>query len=868
MATLVICIEYQEVGICLSTGCMHMHVCEDWVAETCDTTSECIRDHSFTTPHNRKVIRLHDLDPLIEVEGDLKKKLATGDTQPMNQTQSKPTKPTKPTKQSKANIKKKKASRAACNKMIAAAKAKSKTEGSLNNGASTSKSPVKPNNGQNLNNEASTSKVPVKLDNIQNLNEISTSKVPVKLNTNGQNLNNKTSTSKVPVKPNKNGQNLNNLTSAFKAPVKPYTDVNLKNVISASKPNIKGKLDNVNSTSEVPVKTNNEANLKKKPSKTRNAVVNDGRNTRIHRTFRKKNNKMKGFIVTAKEKGKEVLNNLPKENSFMQQSHPSEVSGLEEPEETPLAEVTWEWKDNNGDWQPYGLEEKGVQQDLIESGYQLKDSAGVIVFERNGHLYNLNFHKMMQRNMMTQKEREVRRNPVQDGRAELRRKSYVQKQLPVMSPLWSPMDTRNPQQAALVAISSEQAEFKDVAAHFTNSSDNPKGTFVTEIFRIQNKDLWSRYYNMKVELHEELGDDYNEMILYHGVKNLFDVLSICNQNFDCQLSSDLGNNRPDGAYFSARSELSHMHTAPDAQGHRYMFMATVLVGKYAQYLRGLTMPDPLTLEEEGITYGCVVDSMAQPSTYITYNDDQAYPMYLIQYCDSNQFAIVIDPTEELPDNVEIAQLTSNDDGIPRVISTNFDSGSLESRKHVFGVRLYHRIQPSHPEFARKITGMLLELDDSQLAYLLSDPDTLKDKVDEAVEILKEHEYKVPLKTCGRFDADRSIAVDKNRTSGLSSPFDQMQMSTFFNLVQSLNPEFAGEIVELLLLFEESELLHLLECRRSLRARVEEALEALLQPDYDEIMDFDVAKDCNETRYVFVAEDPAEKPHAVLTGFDS
>lgn len=47
-----------------------------------------------------------------------------------------------------------------------------------------------------------------------------------------------------------------------------------------------------------------------------------------------------------------------------------------------------------------------------------------------------------------------------------------------------------------------------------------------------------------------------------------------------------------------------------------------------------------------------------------------------------------------------------------------------------------------PDLAAKVTGMLLEMDNSELLLLLESPESLAAKVDEAVEVLKMSKTKV------------------------------------------------------------------------------------------------------------------------------
>ena len=48
------------------------------------------------------------------------------------------------------------------------------------------------------------------------------------------------------------------------------------------------------------------------------------------------------------------------------------------------------------------------------------------------------------------------------------------------------------------------------------------------------------------------------------------------------------------------------------------------------------------------------------------------------------------------------------------------------------------LQRRQPELAGKITGMLLEMDNSELLVLLDSPEALDGKVHEAIEVLKQH----------------------------------------------------------------------------------------------------------------------------------
>uniref|UniRef100_A0A3B4F7C4 Polyadenylate-binding protein n=1 Tax=Pundamilia nyererei TaxID=303518 RepID=A0A3B4F7C4_9CICH len=56
-------------------------------------------------------------------------------------------------------------------------------------------------------------------------------------------------------------------------------------------------------------------------------------------------------------------------------------------------------------------------------------------------------------------------------------------------------------------------------------------------------------------------------------------------------------------------------------------------------------------------------------------------------------------------------------------------------------RLYPLIHALHPNLAGKITGMLLEIDNSELLHMLESPESLHAKVDEAIAVLQAHQAK-------------------------------------------------------------------------------------------------------------------------------
>ncbi|KAL9108697.1 MAG: hypothetical protein Q9187_008258 [Circinaria calcarea] len=66
------------------------------------------------------------------------------------------------------------------------------------------------------------------------------------------------------------------------------------------------------------------------------------------------------------------------------------------------------------------------------------------------------------------------------------------------------------------------------------------------------------------------------------------------------------------------------------------------------------------------------------------------------------------------------------------------SAPPHQQKQLLGEALYPKIQNLQPKLAGKITGMLLEMDNSELFGLIDDDDKLREKVDEALTVYDEY----------------------------------------------------------------------------------------------------------------------------------
>merc|ERR1719289_167012 len=81
--------------------------------------------------------------------------------------------------------------------------------------------------------------------------------------------------------------------------------------------------------------------------------------------------------------------------------------------------------------------------------------------------------------------------------------------------------------------------------------------------------------------------------------------------------------------------------------------------------------------------------------------------------------------------------TSNSrDQLNKNIAAELANADPEQQKQMIGERIFPLVQPIEPRLAGKITGMLLEMDNTELLHLVDSPEALKHKINEALQVLK------------------------------------------------------------------------------------------------------------------------------------
>ena len=73
------------------------------------------------------------------------------------------------------------------------------------------------------------------------------------------------------------------------------------------------------------------------------------------------------------------------------------------------------------------------------------------------------------------------------------------------------------------------------------------------------------------------------------------------------------------------------YSRPAADGSQLMFVARVLTGVYTQGGSDMKVPPSRNSQQAHDRYDSVVNIMDNPSMYVVFHDNQAYPDYLITF---------------------------------------------------------------------------------------------------------------------------------------------------------------------------------------------------------------------------------------------
>ena len=199
-------------------------------------------------------------------------------------------------------------------------------------------------------------------------------------------------------------------------------------------------------------------------------------------------------------------------------------------------------------------------------------------------------------------------------------------------PEWQPQT----QNLELCQVPSGSQEWNKIVGSMKSTLPN---VTVIQVIRVQNKWLWERYAQHKQRLAYKNDGMVNERELFHGTRsNNPKLIYEGEDGFDMRFSSQgmwgLAN------YFAVNANYSDRYAYSRGDGSKEMFMVKVLTGDSYQCASESSLRMPPMKEGTGasgklqfarVRYDTVTGATSGSQVFMTYDNDKAYPAYLIQY---------------------------------------------------------------------------------------------------------------------------------------------------------------------------------------------------------------------------------------------
>jgi len=162
----------------------------------------------------------------------------------------------------------------------------------------------------------------------------------------------------------------------------------------------------------------------------------------------------------------------------------------------------------------------------------------------------------------------------------------------------------------------------------------PPSVKVVDVQRVQNVSMWQSYAVKRStifgrEKNKDNQQRFERVWLFHGTDE-DTVPKIYTQGFNRSFCGKNATAFGKGVYFArdAAYSSSTTYSRPNAQRIQHMFLCRVTVGEYCSGVRDALTPG---VREGNLLYDSTVNSMSDPSIYVTYHDAQAYPEYLVRF---------------------------------------------------------------------------------------------------------------------------------------------------------------------------------------------------------------------------------------------
>ncbi|XP_041040237.1 protein mono-ADP-ribosyltransferase PARP10 isoform X2 [Carcharodon carcharias] len=186
----------------------------------------------------------------------------------------------------------------------------------------------------------------------------------------------------------------------------------------------------------------------------------------------------------------------------------------------------------------------------------------------------------------------------------------------------------------LVQLNEASEEYSKMVRHFYDSlKDLHNKIRIIKVEKVNNPLLYQQYMLKKASM---VAVQTNvERVLYHGTTEE-STKEIYVHGFNRSFSGKNASVYGQGVYFALNAVVSaqDQYSPPNANGHKFVFVAKVLTGAYTNGKSNMKTPPLKENSEMPLRYDSLVDNCNNPKIFVIFNDTQAYPQYLIT-CQNN-----------------------------------------------------------------------------------------------------------------------------------------------------------------------------------------------------------------------------------------
>ncbi|XP_070569403.1 protein mono-ADP-ribosyltransferase PARP14-like [Ptychodera flava] len=279
----------------------------------------------------------------------------------------------------------------------------------------------------------------------------------------------------------------------------------------------------------------------------------------------------------------------------------------QERQKLPAHKPTWMYEDH-GTFEKYDERVSGIIERAFEEGEQTAE------FQVGDGRYLIDFNRMVDIDLSDQS------NIVAVKRV-------VKERIHALPDYWDYMLPTH--RSKSVILNPLSKEYKEIDTLFRKTY-TPRMT--VQIQRIQNEKLYRQYIRNKQNIDAKNPQGtVNERRLFHGT-SADTIEKINSGGFNRIFAGEKATPYGKGTHFAVQASYSAGgYAARDTSGTMYMYVARVLTGEFTLGNSEMIVPPYKNPNDPTDRYDSVVDNQTNPIMFVVFQDDMAYPEYLITF---------------------------------------------------------------------------------------------------------------------------------------------------------------------------------------------------------------------------------------------